>query len=478
MITLRPYQQNLVDDVRNAIRSHRSVLMQSPTGSGKTAMLVMMMERAAQRGKRAFFIVHQTELLQQTSAALWSQRLEHGMIAPGKRHSKLPVQVASVQTLVRRLDQYPEPDLIIIDEAHRAAANTYRKVIEAYPNAIVIGLTATPERTDGKGLADLFETIVEGPSIQQLIRAGYLSEYELISPPTQVDITGVHTRGGDYDSKELEVVLDKPTITGDAVAAYKQFANGVRCVVMCVSIKHAEHVAESYRNAGVAAEVIKGDMIKTDRGGVLDRFRSGETLVLCNVELMVVGVDIPAIGAIQWLRPTQSLIVFMQGNGRGLRPHDGKDKLIILDQVKNWERHGLPCDDREWSLQGRKERKRKAKDDEPDLHVQQCGECFAVFRKGPDKCPKCGHELPVKGRAELEVVEGDLVKVDIDQLRKERKREQGKSRTLRDLVQLGINRGMNRPAQWAAITFSQRTGKKPTPKQFNEAKKIHRELTS
>ena len=472
---LRPYQTNLVDAVRDAMRVHRSVLMQSPTGSGKTAMLVYMMRRAAERGKRAFFLVHQRELLMQTSRAMWDQKLEHGLIAPGKRISKLPVQLASVQTLVRRLDRYQEPDLIVIDECHRAAAATYMRVLEAYPNARVIGLTATPARTDGKGLDDLFDTIVEGPTIRQLINAGYLSDYALVAPPPKADISGVKTRGGDYDSKELEAELDKPTITGDAVAAYKKHANGRRCVVMCVSIKHAEHVAESYRAAGVPAEVIKGEMLNTDRVEVLERFTSGETLVLCNVELMVVGVDIPAIGAIQWLRPTQSLIVFLQGNGRGLRPHATKDKLVILDQVENWTRHGLPCEDREWTLEGRKGRKRK-KDEEPDLHVQQCPECYHVFRKGPELCPSCGEELPKKGRAELEVVEGDLQEIDIDQIKKRRKQEQGQARSLKDLVELGIRRGMNRPAQWAAITLAARQRRKPRPDEFVEAKRLMMEV--
>lgn len=475
MLTLRPYQQKLVDDARDALRNHRSILLQSPTGSGKTAMLVMMMESAAKRGKRAFFLVHQTELLQQTSQALWAQKLEHGMIAPSKRKSLLPVQVASVQTLVRRLDQYDSPDMIIIDECHRAAANTYRKVLEAYPKAMVIGLTATPERTDGKGLGDLFDTIIEGPTIQQLIKANYLCDYELISPRTAIDLSSVRRRGGDYDAEQAVAAVDKPTITGDAVAAYKQFANGVRCVVMCITIKHAEHVSESYRAAGVAAEVIKGDMLKTERCEVLERFKSGETKVLCNVELMVVGVDIPSIEAIQWLRPTQSLIVFMQGNGRGFRPAKGKKRLIILDQVKNWERHGLPCDNREWSLDGKKDRQRKAQED-PSLHVQQCAECFHVFRKGPTHCPGCGDELPARGRAELEVVDGELEKIDIEHARRERRKEQGQARTLRELVELGVARGMNRPAQWAAITSAARRGGKPTPADFVEAKRIHKEV--
>lgn len=472
MLQLRDYQSDLIERTRQAMRSHRNVLMQAPTGSGKTALTVFMMATAAKRGKRSMFLVHQSELLQQTSEALWKQKLEHGMICPGKAYSKLPVQVASVQTLVRRMEKYPEPDLIVIDECHRAAANTYRKVLEFYPNARVIGLTATPSRTDGKGLDDLFDTIVEGPAVRSLIDAGYLSEYELIAPPIDIDMSDIKTKMGDYDKKELEAAVDKPTITGDAVAQYKRHAMGKRCVVMCVSIKHAEHVCAQYKAAGIEAVQIDGKMTNAERKGVVERFRRGEVKVICNVQLLLEGVDIPAISVVQWLRPTQSLIVWLQGCGRGLRPSPGKDKLMILDHVGNWSRHGIPDAEREWSLAGRPKGRRKKADEEPDLSVTQCLSCFHVFRSGPDACPSCGEPLPKKGRAELEVVEGELEKIDLDQIRRERKREQGQARTLEGLVALGLRRGLKKPAEWAAITFCARSGRKPTAEDFARARAI------
>lgn len=477
MIALRDYQDDLINRTRQAMKSHSNVLMQAPTGAGKTALTVFMMATAAKRGKRSMFLVHQSELLQQTSEALWQQKLEHGMIAPGKRESKLPVQVASVQTLVRRLDRYQEPDLIVTDEAHRAAALTYQKIIDAYPNARVIGLTATPQRTDGKGLSDLFSTIVEGPSIRQLIDAGYLSDYELIAPPMGVDLSSVKTKMGDYDKKGLEEAVDKPTITGDAVAQYKKHASGKRCVVMCASIKHAEHVCAQYKASGIEAAQIDGSLSNGERKKVLDRFRSGELRVICNCALLIEGVDIPSIEAIQWLRPTQSLIIWMQGNGRGLRPAPGKSRLIIMDHVGNWSRHGLPDEDREWSLEGRKKkRKKKDEDDEPDVNVTQCLSCFHVFNSGPDACPSCGEPLPKKPRAELEVVEGDLEKVDVEAVRRQRKREQGQARTLRELIELGLRRGMNKPAAWSAITLAARQGKKPTPAELKAANEMLEEI--
>lgn len=472
-LILRPYQESVIDDTREALRRHHSVLMQGPTGMGKTAITVFMMGRAAAQGKRAYFLVHQNELLSQTSKALWRQQLEHGMIASGKARSTLPAQVASVQTLVRRMDQYKEPDLLIIDEAHRAAAKTYQTIIERWPNARVIGLTATPQRTDGKPLDVMFDTLVLGPTIRELMDAGYLCDYEIYAPPIGIDVSTVKRKMGDFDNKELEAVVDKKSITGSAVGHYKAHASGKRCVVMCVSIKHAEHVAEQYQAAGVSSGVIEGTMTGQQRDKMLADFAAGRLMVICNVQLLVEGVDIPAIEVVQWLRPTQSLVVWMQGNGRGLRPADNKTGLIIFDHVGNCLRHGLPDDDREWSLEGKEKGKKKAAADE--VKIKQCGSCYAVFRPGPQACPHCG--APVAGQQrELEVVDGELQKVDKLAIRKEQQREQGKARSMDDLVALGLRRGMAKADAWAAITLAARQGRKATTAEYEQARVIRKRL--
>jgi len=473
---LRPYQEDHIARVRKALRKSRRVLAQAPCGAGKTAQAIFMMSGASERGLRPMFIVHQRELLRQTSRALWEQHLEHGMIVAGRRMTRTSTQVASVQTLVRRLDRVAPPDLIIIDEAHRAASKTYRQVIDAFPNAHVVGLTATPQRTDGQGLGDLFGEIVEGPSIRSLIDAGYLSDYEIFAPPSTVDLSSVHMRAGDYDRAELTAAVDRPTITGDAVGHYLRHARGKRCVVMCASLDHMAHVEDAYRQAGVRAESLDGGMTEAEREGRLERFERGETEVLCNVQLLIEGVDVPSIEVVQWLRPTASLIIWMQGNGRGLRPAQGKDRLLILDHVGNWKRHGLPDEDREWSLEGRKKRKRK--DTEPDVNIQQCPSCWHVFRPGPEQCPRCGETVKKKPRRELEEVDGELEKVDLAQERKQRAREQGKARSLRELVALGHRRGMNRPAEWAAHVLATREGRKPKGAEFGEARRMLGQIKS
>jgi superfamily II DNA or RNA helicase len=448
--------------------------MQAPTGAGKTAITVYMMSRAAEAGKTSVMAVHQNELLTQTSNALWAGKLEHGMIASGKTRSYMAAQVASVQTWVRRMDQYSEPDLIIIDECHRSAASTYQKILEQYPNARVIGLTATPQRTDGKGLDGTYTELVQGPTIRQLIDAGYLCEYEIFAPPSSLDLSEVKTKMGDYDKKQLEHEVDKPTITGDAVATYNKHANGKRAAVMCVSIRHAEHVMESYNAAGVPAEMLEGKMTNKEREAVIDRFRSGETLIVTAVQLLIEGLDLPAIEVIQWLRPTQSLIVYLQGNGRGFRVANGKEKLIILDQVANYKRHGLPDDDREWTLEGRKKGKKRKADEEADVSIQQCKHCFHIFRPGVAVCPSCGKPVEVRQKAEIEVVDGELERIDVTALRKQAKQEQGAARDLADLVKLGQRRGMKNAAIWAAHVHCSRQGRKATPEDFANAKRAVR----
>lgn len=471
MIKLRPYQEDAIALTRMAMRKNKRVLLQAPTGSGKTAITVYMMGQAKQNGKKSIFIVHQNELLNQTSKALWFQKLEHGMIAGQKTISKIPVQVASVQTLVNRLPLVDDPDLIIIDEAHRATASSYKKVLVYWPNAHVIGLTATPQRTDGRGLNEMFSDIVQGLSIRELISMGYLSDYELFAPQIDIDLSDVKNTAGDYNKGQLEQAVNKSSITGDAVRHYQTIAPGKRCVVMCATLKHANDVCERYKASGIEARTIEGNMTNSEREKTLKEFEQGVFKVICNVQLLIEGVDIPSIEVVQWLRPTQSLIVWMQGNGRGLRPSEGKDKLIILDHVQNWSKHGAPCQDREWSLNGREKGKRKAKKAEDDISIQQCNKCYHVFVKGVDKCPKCGAPVPVKVR-KIEEKDGELKKIELEKARKMAKQDQGRANSLEDLVKLGVKRGMKKPANWAAIVNAARMGKKPSRLDFNEANNI------
>jgi DNA repair protein RadD len=472
MITLRDYQQDLIARTREALRGSQQVLMQAPTGAGKTALACHMMQNAVNNGHSCMFLVHQNELLQQTSRAMWRNQIAHGMVTPSRVRTPHPVQVASIMTLKNRLKNYKEPALIIIDEAHRAVANTYQDILKAYPAAKVVGLTATPQRTDGKGLNHIFSDIVQGPSIRYLIEQGYLCDYQLYGTPQTLDLSNVRTTAGDFNAGDIQREAEKPKVVGDAIDHYLKFAYGKRCVVMCATIKQAESMAKAYKDAGVPAGCIHGNT--KNREEVLAQFAAGEILVLTSVQLLIEGVDIPEIGAVQWLRPTKSIVVYMQGNGRGLRPHDDKDYLVILDHVGNWQRHGLPCEERTWSLEGDKNQGRKKAD--PDaIGVQTCEQCFSAFRTGVHECPYCGHGVQFKER-KIDIIDGELEAIkkaaEVEREKLEARKEQGRARELSELVQIGINRKMRNPSAWAANVFAARQGRKASSDDYARARQL------
>jgi len=445
VFALRDYQQQAIAQVRQALAAgHKSVLLQAPTGSGKTVLMAWMAARAAERGKRTTFIVHRQELLFQASRTFGAMGIRHGLIAPGQTMTRDAIQVASVQTLVRRFDRVIPPDLLIYDEAHHAPSATWRRVFERYPNARSIGLTATPERLDGKGLGDIFEVMVCGPTVRQLIDAGYLSDYVVYAPPVGIDLEGVRTRAGDYAKDQLADAVDKPTITGDAVRHYLRLANGKRAIAFCVSIEHSKHVAEQFRSVGVRAQHIDGTEDNRRRAAIMDRFAAGGIQVLTNVDLISEGFDVPAVEAAILLRPTQSLALYLQQVGRALRPQPGKT-AVILDHAGNVLRHGLPDDDRDWTLEGRP-RKRGRQEDAPDIRVRQCPKCFACHAPAPT-CPCCGHRYETQGR-EVDQVDGDLERVDLDALRRQRRREVGRAKTLEELEEIAKARGYKPGWAW------------------------------
>lgn len=472
MINLRDYQEDMIARTRAALKQHHRVILQAPTGAGKTAVACYMMAQARARGLRSVFMVHQNELLKQTARSLWSNKIEHGLIAAGRAKTPLPVQLASVMTLKNRLHHYPEPDLVIVDEAHRALGNSYQTILNHWPNAKVVGLTATPQRTDGKGLNHIFNDIVLGPSIRFLIDQGYLCDYELFGTPVLGNTDNIKTRAGDYDAGQAERELNKPKITGDAVEHYKRLVNGKLMVVMCTTVKHADDVAKAYNDAGVPARSLHGQ--SQNRDEILTDFENGKFQVLASVNLMIEGVDVPQISAVQWLRPTQSIVVYMQGNGRGLRTHPNKDRLVILDHVGNWQRHGLPDDDREWELTGRKKRKRGSNE---NLSVQVCDKCHFTFRSGLRECPYCGAPVEFKPR-ELQTIDGELERIQkaAEAERKARRRNQGQARTIQELVEIGVRREFKNPAFWAATVYASRQKRKPAAAEISAAREHMRAL--
>lgn len=452
MIELRDYQMQLIEGMRDSFRrSETSVLAQLATGGGKTVTSAFMVKGSAAKGKRCLWVVHRREIIMQASKTFWEMDIEHSLIMGGAvTDPGALVQIGSIQTVARRLDKIGEFDVIIFDECHHMASSQYQAVFDRYPRAWKIGLTATPWRLDGRGLGGWFESMVNGPTVSELIERGALCDYRLFAPTTP-DVSGIAKQGGDYKSSDLTKLMNKATITGDAVEHYRRLSPGKQAVAFCCSIEHSRDVAHQFCSAGIAAEHVDGQMDHNERDAIVDRFSRGEIKVLSNASLLGEGFDVPAIETVILLRPTASLSLHLQQIGRGLRPHPGKTHAIILDHAGNAERHGLPDDDREWTLDDRPKKKRGEKS---EISVKQCPECYRVHAPAP-ACPECGHEYAIQSR-EVEHQEGELVELDLEALRARKKEELKAARTLPDLIRLGMQRGYRYPEQWARHRLAER----------------------
>ena len=443
---LRDDQQIFVRQVNAALAvAPHSVLGVAPTGSGKTVCFCAL---AKQWKGRVMILVHRKELLEQVSRCLTQWEVAHGLIAPDAPNRKAErVQVASVQTLVRRLADYVPPDYLIIDEAHHALLkSSWGKIFRAWPHAKRLGVTATPERLSGEGLREVFSTMIIGPSVKTLIEDRALSRYRLFAPPVQY-ADRIVRRMGDFARRELSDVMNVRTITGDAVQHYRKHATGKRAMVFCVSIEHAESVAKQFAETGIPACSIDGEMGAVERSGILRRFAAGEIHVLTSCDLVSEGFDLPAVEVAVLLRPTQSLALHLQQVGRALRSYEGKEAAIILDHAGNTHRHGLPDDPRDWSLDGKDARLKKSVAGQVPA-TKTCPDCYAVVMAGVVMCHECGRVFTVAART-IEVTQGELEEVDLEVARRQERREQGAAQSLEALVQLGVARKYRNPRGWA-----------------------------
>jgi superfamily II DNA or RNA helicase len=401
VIPLRPYQETDITKLRQSFADGaQRVLYQAPTGSGKTVLFAAIVAGAAARGNRIVILGHRQEIVDQIGAALAELGVAHGLIAAG--HDETPdamVQVASVATLVRRLDRLAEVDLAVIDEAHHAVAGTWRKITDAIPGAKILGVTATPQRLDGKGLSDIFDTLVIGPSIKALTADGYLAPATCFAPERLPDLSRVRSRAGDFAIDELGDVMRAGVVIGSAVDEYERLCPGVPAIAFCVDIKHSQLVAERFTARGYRAAHVDGDSDKDERRALIAALARGGLQVLANCGLISEGLDVPGVHAALLLRPTRSPALYLQQVGRALRPAPGKDRALILDHAGNVLRHGLPDAPRAWSLAGRA--KRVAGDDEL---LRRCPECGAIIALSCWHCSECGAVLrePPAARVEIE----------------------------------------------------------------------------
>lgn len=463
MITLHPHQDELRAKLRVALRSNRSVLAFSPTGSGKTVLAAALAQILFGAGKRVVFACHRVDLLKQTAATFEQFKIPFSYIAAGYHYNPYHrVFIASIPTLQNRLGKYPA-DYVFVDEAHLSASGGWSKTINHYKEAgaRIIGLTGSPERLDGKPLGDVWDEMVLGPSTRWLIENGFLSKYRAFSPKG-VDLTGVHTRGGDYVTSEIDDLMAGKAVLAGAVRHWRQYASGKRTIAFAPSIARAEQLAAEFRANGIAALAVDGNTPMEDRSRAFQGFADRQIDLLINCQLWIEGFDMAAqvgrpctIECVLDYSPTQSLARHLQKHGRGLRKDDG-DPHILLDLVGGFARLGLPDEEREWSLEGRAKKER-------EVEVAQCTECFASHPPAP-RCPECGHEYPKLERSAgegrvIDEIEGELEEIDVTALREQRKREQGKAKSLEDLIALATARGYKSPERWAAHIHTARAAK-------------------
>jgi superfamily II DNA or RNA helicase len=465
--SLRPYQVAFVNAYDDAVaRGQRRIVGVAPTGAGKTVIASEIARQTIGAGGRLLVLAHRREIVHQTAEKLFLFGLDAGLILAGHpMRPGEPVQVASVQTLHARAVQgtaieLPPAELVILDEAHHCPAETYQKIIAAYPAATILGLTATPARADGRGLGGIFATMIACPQVPELIRLGYLVPTRVWAP-TIPDLTGVTVRQGDYAPGELEQRMDRPQLVGDVVAHWHRHAGHRKTVVFASGVNHSVHLRDEFCRSGVLAEHLDGSTPKDERDATLKRLAAGEIEIVVNCAVLTEGFDLPDIGCIVLARPTKSMALYRQMVGRGLRPAPGKADLLVLDHAGATHRHGFAEDPVKWALAPDRRASNpahEARQRSSSSRLCDCPKCGALRTAG-ERCRACGY-LPVPKPQHVEVVDGDLAKLDRKgRLNQRRATPDERARWHAQLLWIARDRGYR--SGWAAHKFREKFGTFP-----------------
>lgn len=405
-IKLRDYQTKLIDDIRLSLRKgSRSVIAVLGCGGGKSVIQAEIARCATAKGNRVLFLVHRKELCRQIANTFTRQGVNMELCS-----------VNMVQTVSRRLEYIPHPDLIITDEAHHSTAKTYTKIYDKFPDAVRLGFTATPIRLNKGGLGEVYEDMITSVTTKWLIDNGYLAPYKYYSVKL-ADTSGLHTRAGEYKSDEAACLMQNKFIYGETVKQWEKLAKGRKTIVYCASVEASKQAAVKFREAGYIAQSLDGAVGKDHRTSVMEDFRNGRIQILCNCDLFGEGLDVPDCECVVLLRPTQSLTLYIQQSMRSMRYMPGKT-AIIIDHVGNCYLHGLPDDDRQWSLEPEHKQ-------ETTVKIRECPNCFAVYSPSLSKCPYCSYEAVKEVRRnDKKTVEIDLVEI--------RRQEELKNTKLKD----------------------------------------------
>ena len=363
----------------------------------------------------------------------------------------IDARVEMILTEANRLGQHERPALIITDEAHLSRSNSWMKVLDYY-DTHTVGFTATPVRLDGKPLGDIYSALVTGVSVRWLIDNKRLAPYEYYAP-TAVETDGLRVQAGDYVIKDLEQLMSDRAIYSDVLKSWERLARGQKTIAYCVSVKHAQETAKMFTEAGYPAVEIDGSTPQKKRAEIMQNFRDGKIMVLCNVGIISEGVSIDDVTCCLLLRPTESHALYWQQGMRAMRYQPGKVATII-DAVGNYTRNPLFDADVAWSLT-ESVRKKPRVNDEGDFVIRTCPSCFKVFKTAP-VCPYCGTEYPlhpreIKAHQDIELARITAEEAErVAEAKKAARREQGRAKTFEELLAIGKAKGYKNPAFWAA----------------------------
>lgn len=405
MISLYDHQADMIDRVRQSIRNNQRVLLQAPTGSGKSVMASAMIAGSRAKDKRSLFVVPRVELLKQMSNTFRAFDIPHGYLAQGHSFNKFArTHIASLATLANRLDVMETPDVVFIDETHWGG-DTVDAVIKHFTakGCRIVGLSATPARQDNFGMGDWYDDMVQGPSIRWLIDNKYLSEYALVQPT---------------------VKLGKGQIGGNPVEEWLTHAGGRLTIGYCRDKLHGQKMAKMFSDAGIPSAFIESNTPADERRAVISDFADDKIKIIFNVYLMQMGFDLAAqvgrsvnVRCILDIQPCGSLTSQMQKNGRALR-YDADGHAVIIDLAGNsyTENHGYPCADRNWTLDKTDQHKRDVEFREANITLITCKKCFKPARIGPMHCPYCGEQYIADGKT-VKVVDGKLIYITPEMIR-------------------------------------------------------------
>ena len=416
---LRPYQRKVIAEYDSArAGGHNRILVVAPTGAGKTIIGAAIIQQFVAKWQSVLVLAHRREIIGQTSSKLAANDIAHGIIQAGFSPRPMErVQIASIQTLWSRamrsdVMQLPPANLLVVDESHHTPANTYRAIIDAYPDAILLGLTATPCRGDGRGLGGIFETLIECPQVAELVSDGYLVKTRVYAP-IDPDLRGVATSKGDWVESQLAERMDRDKLVGDIVTHWHKYGEHGRTVAFACSVGHSVHIRDEFLRSGVRAAHIDGNTPMDERDDILAQLTAGEIEVVSNCMVLTEGWDMPDVGCCILARPTKKMGLYRQMIGRVLRPAPGKTDAIILDHSGAVFRHGFAEDHVEWTLDPERRAASPAhafRCENPSSRLLECSQCSAIRIAGKP-CVACGF-MPRRPAQYLDIRDGELGLVD------------------------------------------------------------------